>query len=147
MVPNSKSFCIVCIANYCRSPVIEFLLKQRFGYEYEFFSAGLSPMSLPNMDPRSLEFLKQNNVVHPFHNARKINNKMLIYFDKFFAVDLFVLNELNKTFPKYKYKFKLFTSQFNDISIIDPYRMKNEEYIEVMNDINYVTANIKLDEM
>jgi protein-tyrosine-phosphatase len=137
----------VCIANYCRSPVIEIFLKQRFGDEYEFFSAGLSPISLPSMDPRSLDFLKQNDIHHPFHSAKKINKKMLSYFDYFFAVDLFVLNELNKSFPKYKSKFKLFTSQFNDINIIDPYRLQNDEYIKVMNNIKYVTAKIKLQEI
>lgn len=144
MAQNRKSFCIVCIANYCRSPVIEFFLKKRFGDEYEFFSAGLSPISLPSMDPRSLDFLKQNNIPHPFHNAKKINNTMLKYFDYFFAVDLFVLNELNKCFPKFKHKFKLFTYQFNDINIIDPYRLDTEGYTKVMNDIKYVSAKIEL---
>lgn len=144
MVQNRKSFCIVCIANYCRSPVIEIFLKHRFGDEYEFFSAGLSPISLPSMDPRSLDFLKQNDMQYPFHIAKKINKKMLSYFDYFFAVDLFVLNELNKLFPKYSHKFKLFTSQFNNLNIIDPYRIRNKEYMKVMDDIKYVTENIKL---
>lgn len=147
MARNRKSFCIVCIANYCRSPVIEIFLKHRFGDEYEFFSAGLSPISLPSMDPRSLDFLKQNDMQYPFHIAKKINKKMLSYFDYFFAVDLFVLNELNKSFPKYKSKFRLITSQFNDVSIIDPYRLQNDEYIKVMNNIKYVTAKIKLQEI
>ena len=147
MVQNRKSFCIVCIANYCRSPVIEFFLKKRFGDEYEFFSVGLLPIDLPNMHPRSLDFLEKNNVTHSFHNAKKINNKMLDYFDYFLAVDLFVLNELNKIFPKYKHKFRLLTSQFVDININDPYRLNNDEYNKVMNNIKYVTANIKLLEM
>ena len=137
----------MCIANYCRSPVVEIFLKKRFGNEYEFFSAGLSPISLPNMDSRSLDFLKQNNIQYQFHNPKKINNKMLGYFDYFFAVDFFVLNELNKIFPKYKSKFRLFTSQFVDIKINDPYKLNNDEYNKVMNNIKYVTANIKLLEM
>ena len=101
-------------------------------------------MMLPNMDPRSLEFLKQNKIAHSFHNAKKISKKMLMYFDYFFAVDLFVLSELNKSYPNYKYKFKLLTSQFNDINITDPYRLQNTEYIQVMNNIKYVTEKIKL---
>ena len=147
MSVNRKSFCIVCIANYCRSPVVEFFLKERFGHEYEFYSAGLSPMPASSMDPRSLNFLKQNNIKHSLHNPKKINKKMLMYFDYFFAVDLFVLSELNKTFPKYKHKFKLFTSKFNDISIIDPYGLENEAYAKVMNDIKYVATNIQLSEI
>lgn len=144
MPQNRKSFCIICIANYCRSPVIEFFLKNRFEDEHEFFSAGLLPISLPNMDPRSLDFLKQNKIAYSFHNPKKINNKMLNYFDYIFAVDLYVLNELNKSYPKYKHKFKLLTYQFSDISLIDPYKLKNDGYNKVMNNIKYVTANIKL---
>ena len=66
-----KSFCIVCVANYCRSPVVENFLKKRYENKYEFFSAGLSPISQPNMDLRSLKFLKENNVKHSFHTPKK----------------------------------------------------------------------------
>lgn len=144
MQKRRKSFCVVCIANYCRSPVVENLLKKRFKNQYEFFSAGISPISLPSMDKRSLDFLKQNNITHSFHTAKKINNKMLNYFDYFFAVDHIVLNELNKQFPKFKNKFVLLTAQFKDRNIIDPYRFKDDEYLNVMNDIKYVVENIKL---
>ena len=71
MATSSKSFCIVCIANYCRSPVVENFLKKKFGYKYEFFSAGLLPISQPSMDARSLAFLKENNVDHDFHTPKK----------------------------------------------------------------------------
>jgi len=142
-----KSFCVVCIANYCRSPVAENFLKKRFGDEHEFFSAGIAPISLPNMDPRSLKFLKENDVVHMFHTPKKINKKMLEYFDNFLAVDFYVLNQLNNAFPKYKQKFCSLTAQFIDINIIDPYRLNDDEYIKVMKDIKYVSENINLDEV
>ncbi len=73
----------------------------------------------------------------------KTNNKMLGCFNYFFAVDLFVLNDLKKSFPKYKYKFRLFTSQFDYININDPYKLYNDEYNKVMNSLKYVSANIK----
>ena len=146
MRKENVSFCIVCIANYCRSPVAENLLKKRFEKNYEFFSAGISPMSMPSMDPRSLKFLKENNVNHNFHTPKKINKKMLNYFDKFLAVDFYVLNQLNITFPKYQHKFTSLTMQFNDINIIDPYQFKADEYIRTMNDIKYVVENINLEE-
>ena len=62
---------------------------------------------------------------------------MLNYFDKFLAVDLHVLNILNVTYPKYKYKFLPLTMKFN---IIDPYQLEADEYIKTMNDINYVVT-------
>ena len=145
MTTIRKSFCIVCIANYCRSPVVENLLKKRFLNEYEFFSAGISPISLPNMDPRSLRFLKENNVINNLHTKKKISKKMITYFDIFLAVDLYVLNQLNTIYPKYKNKFASLTMQFRDINIIDPYHFQPDEYKKVMNDIKYVSEQIKLD--
>lgn len=143
----NTSFCIVCIANYCRSPVVEHMLNKRFGEKYEFFSAGISPISLPNMDPRSLKFLKENNVDHVLHTPKKVNNKMLNYFDSFLAVDLYVLNQLNMSHPKYSHKFSFLTMQFSHINIIDPFQLSDHEYLRTMNDIKYVTENINLNEV
>ena len=146
MPPSKKSFCIVCIANYCRSPVIESLLTKRFGNKYEFFSAGIAPISLPGMDPRSLEFLKENNVDKNFHTPKKINKKMLNYFDKFLAVDFYVLNNLNIAFPKYKHKFCSLTAKFKDINIFDPYEFQANQYKKIMNDIKFLTSIIDLED-
>ena len=147
MITSNKSFCIVCIANYCRSPVAENLLKKRFGDKYEFFSAGLTPMAQPNMDPRSLKFLKQNNIISDFHTPKKINQRMLNYFDKFLAVDLFVLNQLNVSYPKFRNKFISLSSQTNDVDIIDPYLFQEDEYDKTMLKIKYVIENINLNKI
>ena len=147
MLKNRNSFCVVCIANYCRSPVAENLLKKRFQNQYEFLSAGISPISLPSMDARSLEFLNNNNIEPTFHNPKKINIKMLNYFDYFLAVDIFVLNELNRNFSKYKNKFKLITSQFENITLYDPYKLNRGYYIEVMKNILHVAENIDLEKV
>lgn len=141
-----KSFCIVCIANYCRSPVAENFLKKRFGQKYEFFSAGVSPISLPSMDPRSIEFLKENNIDHTFHTPKKISKKMLGYFDRFLAVDFYVLNQLNTTYPRYRDKFSSLTKQFSDINLVDPYHFQKDDYMRVMQDIKHVAHNIDLEE-
>ena len=142
-----KSFCIVCVANYCRSPVVENLLKKRFEDKYEFFSAGTAPISQPSMDSRSLKFLNENNANYNFHTPKKVNKKMLDYFDKFLAVDLFVLNRLNTKYPKYRHKLLSLTLQFKDINIIDPYYLQQDEYNKVMNDIKYVVENINLENL
>lgn len=135
------------MANYCRSPVVENLLKKRFGHKYEFISAGILPISQPSMDTRSLAFLNENNVTHDFHTPKKINLKMLHYFDKFLAVDYYVLNQLNTEYPKFKHKFQSLTKHFSDINILDPYHLQADEYLKIMNDIKYVSENINLEEI
>ena len=62
-----KSICFICHANYCRSPVAEMLLKEKYKNSINVSSAGLRPMVTAGMDPRSLNFLKKNN----FH-VRKV---------------------------------------------------------------------------
>ena len=64
-----KSFCIVCVANYCK-PSCRKLTEKRFKDDYEFFSAGILPISQPSMDPRSLKFLNQNNASYGFHTPK-----------------------------------------------------------------------------
>lgn len=124
----------------------ENLLRKRFGHNYEFFSAGVAPISLPSMDPRSLKFLNECNVNHNFHTPKKINKKMLNYFDKFLAVDYFVLNQLNTVYPQYKQKFASLSKQFSDINIVDPYQFEAHEYLRIMNDIKRVTEKIDLED-
>ena len=70
---------------------------------------------------------------------------MLNYFDKFLAVDMYVLNQLNLNYPRFRHKFGLLTSQFTDINIIDPYQFQKDEYDKVMNDIKYVAEYINLE--
>ena len=97
------------------------------------------------MDHRSLKFLKDYNINHGLHTPKKINRSMLNYFDKFLAVDPFVLNHLNAKYPKYKQKFRSMTMQFSDIDIVDPYKLKPYEYIKVMQDIKYISEKINLE--
>lgn len=139
-----KSFCIICIANYCRSPVLENLLKKRFNNEFEFYSAGISPIYKPGMDPRSNEFLNSNGIKNIIHTPKRLNNKMLDYFDFLLAVDVFVLMELNKKFSKHKNKIKLATAEFKDIDIIDPFRFDDDKYLKVMEDIRFLSKNMNL---
>lgn len=102
---------------------------------------------MPGMDPRSLKFLKDNDINYTLHTPKKINKKMLNYFDKFLAVDFYVLNQLNISYPKFKNKFFLLTSQFDDISIVDPYMLKADEYLKTMNNIKYVSKKIILEKI
>lgn len=141
---NRKSFCVVCIANYCRSPVLEAFLKARYKDKYEFYSAGLSPLQKPNMDPRSYQYLEENGLKNIIHNPKKITKSMLSYFDYFIAIDSYVLTRLNSIYPKYSHKFYLATSDIDNINLIDPYKMNNEGYKEIMDKIKLTALSINL---
>lgn len=145
MDTKRKSFCIVCIANYCRSPVFEALLEERFQGEYEFFSAGISPAHKPNMDPRSIEFLKNNNIPYKIHTPKRLNKRMLNYFDHILAVDAYVLFELNRLYRKYSHKISLITSYYENVDIIDPFKFDLIKYNEVMEKISFIAKDLDLE--
>ncbi len=145
MTYKAHSFCIVCIANYCRSPVLENLLKRKYSEKFEIMSAGLSPIPQPSMDIRSMQFLESLGIKNIVHTPKRISKKMLNDCDYFIAVDLLVLIELNKLFPKYKEKFKLATSQFKNIELNDPYMFGPREYKDIMTNIQFVSENIDLE--
>ena len=70
---------------------------------------------------------------------------MLNYFDKFLAVDPFVLNHLNIKYPKFMNKFYSLTMQFSNLNIVDPYELQADEYKKTMNEIKHIVENINLE--
>ena len=115
---------------------MEAFLREKYNEKYEFYSAGLSPIDKPNMDPRSINYLEENGIKKIIHNPKKITKKMLNYFDYFIAVDSFILSELNKIYPRYKHKFVLATSNIENINLVDPYHMDDDNYRAIIEKLN-----------
>ena len=53
---NKHKITVVCMANFCRSPVAKFLLQRRFN-DYEIDSAGIFQFDKSGMDIRSYNYL------------------------------------------------------------------------------------------
>ena len=137
------NICVVCIANYCRSPVAEVILKNRFE-DYKISSAGINPLYDGGMDLRSRNFLINNKYKPIIHTPNKINIKKISESDIVFSMDFMVLAELNRLFPKYKNKFKLFSYQFENIDLSDPYKLDNLNYLKIMKNIEYIANKIEI---
>ncbi len=142
-----KSIGVVCFANYCRSPVAEVLLKNRFNNSLKISSAGINPIVTAGMDPRSINFLKKNNQSFEIHNPKRIDKTFINSSDIVFAMDTLVLMHLNTVFKNYRNKFKLFTYQHRNIQIIDPYKFSEEDYKIVMDEIKFVVDCFELEEL
>ena len=147
MIKETKSIGFVCMANYCRSPVAKMILKNKFKHSLSVDSAGINPMVSAGMDPRSVDYLKQNNIVIEMHNPKKIDKNFLNSSDVIFAMDVMILMHLNNTYKNFRHKFKLFTHQQRNLQIKDPYRLPEEEYRIVMDEINYVVDRFELEEL
>ncbi len=135
--------CVVCFANYCRSPVAERILKKKYSPNHHIISAGLAPMYAgQDMDPRSKDYLMKNNYDFSNHLPRKISAKIINDFDLILALDIFILMQLNKNFAKSKEKIKILTYQDPKIILNDPYNFNINDYKEVMQNIEKICLDI-----
>ena len=75
-VAGKKKVCVVCFANYCRSPVAEAILNHLYSEKIEVISAGISPFVGSNMDRRSSEYLLSKGIGLKIHTPKKINQTM-----------------------------------------------------------------------
>ena len=58
-----KGICFICMANYCRSPVAEALLRKYLKNDLvNITSAGLNPILKADMDSRSRKYLEKNHL-------------------------------------------------------------------------------------
>tara|TARA_Y200000002_G_scaffold110442_1_gene90492 strand:- start:642 stop:1088 length:447 start_codon:yes stop_codon:yes gene_type:complete len=147
MIDEQRSVGLVCLANYCRSPVAEVILKNKFKNSLKVDSAGINPMVSASMDSRSVNYLKENNIVFEVHNPKKIDKKFLNSSDVIFAMDTIVLMNLNRTYKNFRHKFKLFTYKQRNLQIKDPYSLSEKEYKNVMDKIKFVVDSFQLEEL
>jgi len=126
---------IICIANYCRSPVIEVILNKRLGHKYQFNSAGISPMADANMDPRSREFLEEKNFNPGIHTPKPASKGIVNSSSLILGADIRVITLLNQQFPSFRNKIKLITNFNPTCNLTDPYKKERQEYLEVMESI------------
>lgn len=147
MIEEMRSVSFVCLANYCRSPVAEMILKNKFKNSLKVDSAGINPMVSAGMDSRSVDYLKENNIYYEIHNPKKIDKNFLNSSDVVFAMDAMVLMHLNKTYKNFRHKYKLFTYKQRNLQIKDPYELSDEEYKNVMDKIKFVVDSFQLEEL
>ena len=73
---------VVCFANYCRSPVAEVILKRSLP-NLNIESAGIVPMTDPDMDNRSRQFLVEIQYKPGVHNPSRISKKSFFIINHF----------------------------------------------------------------
>lgn len=143
MTKKINSICVVCYANYCRSPVAEKLLQKKYA-DIKIISAGINPFFGKNMDKRSVEFLKKQNILNSDHMPRKVTDEIVNNYEKILAMDTEVLINLNDLFPSLTHKFQLFNHHIPSTKIYDPYKMNEDDYIKIMMQIKLVVESIEI---
>ena len=78
------------------------------------------------------------------HTPKKITKTIIEGSDLVLTLDLHVLMSLNQEFPSNMKKFKLLNYQNPSINIPDPYRMSDDEYLDVMKRIYTIVSELDI---
>ena len=95
------------------------------------------------MDKRSSKYLNKIGYLNITHNPKKINLKMVEQSDLVFALDVMVLQNLNKKFRNHKKKFKLLNFLETDLSLSDPFKSNEMNYYLIMENIRKICKKIR----
>ena len=122
----------------------EAILSHKYKYNAEIISAGTHPIIRSGMDPRSRNFLLNKGYNVKIHTPKKINKEIMIESDFIFCLDHMVLNKMNTIFPKYRNKIKILNFQDPTCRLRDPFKMDNQAYLKVMEDIEKVCLSLNI---
>lgn len=124
---------IVCIANFCRSPVAEQILKKKLSDKFEIFSAGVSAAFLTNMDPRSSRFLESRGYSKNIHIPKQINDLIIKDADIILALDMQIAETIFKIKAASKKEIKVLNYLDLSLDLSDPFKFKNyTDYEKIM---------------
>jgi protein-tyrosine-phosphatase len=135
MSPQNPHVLLVCVANYCRSPVLECIFREKFGHALSFSSAGLQPLPKADMDPRSRAFLLAQGFSPRIHNPKPLSPASVKRSQLILAADMPVLQALNRKYKRHTKKIKLATLFNPKIGLPDPFKAGEQDYQQVMEGI------------
>ena len=127
--------CFVCLGNICRSPMAEFIMKNKINYlnkEYRIESRATSYEEEGNdMHEGAKEILRLNNIPFTKHKAKRLELEDYENFDYFICMDdSNVRNAINI----FKYDNKNKVIKLNKDNVKDPWYTGN--FYETYNDLN-----------
>lgn len=142
----------VCHGNICRSPIAEFIMKdklRKLNLENKFFvdSCGVSNEETGNtIYPEAYNTLVKHNILNASHTARQMSIKDYENYDYIFMMDKSNIRNFTRLFGSdYKHKIYLITEYLEGIEDIeDPWYTDNFELI--FNQLDVAIENILKEE-
>ncbi|EIL99468.1 phosphotyrosine protein phosphatase [Rhodanobacter thiooxydans] len=127
-----KRILIVCTGNICRSPVAEYLFRQRMaGRDIEFASAGLGALVGSPMDATALQLLAENGIDGSMHRAHQLTPSILRAADLVLGMEKGHVAAMVRLAPEVHGKVYLFDKWLHGKDIPDPYRQQRKVFEHV----------------
>jgi protein-tyrosine phosphatase len=121
---------VVCVGNICRSPMGEYLLRQKLAHRPEITveSAGISALVNKPADSMALTLLEENGVNAGEHRARQATETLLGQADLILAMEEGHLRQLHKMAPQVRGKTFLMGKWIGDREVPDPYKQQRPAF-------------------
>ena len=142
-----KRICFICHGNICRSPMAEFIMKDKINKlnlqdEFIITSKATSSEELGNdIHPGTKRILAEHNIPYTRHYASQVQKEDYDNYDYFICMDQNNIRNLSYIFDDPNHKiFKLLSKD-----IADPWYTGNfqQTYQEINEGINHLIENLK----
>ena len=93
---------IVCVGNICRSPLSEFLFRQRLGkigVNISVSSAGLGALVGQSADEKAIELMTEHGHDISMHIARQLSEELVKQNELILVMEYWQQKEIEKLFP------------------------------------------------
>lgn len=133
---------VVCVGNICRSPMGEYLLRQKLAHRPDITveSAGIGALVDKPADDTALALLQEHGIDASEHKARQATESLLAKADVILAMESGHLRQLHKTAPQIRGKAFLLGKWNDDLEVPDPYRQQRPAFEHAYKLIDQATS-------
>lgn len=129
---------VVCVGNICRSPMGEFLLKQRAdaaGATVTVASAGLGALVGHGADPFAVEVMNEHGVDIATHRAQQLTAELVKQHELILVMERWQQKEIEHLYPFSRGRVHLL-GKWDDAEIADPYKKSKAIFLEAYEKID-----------
>lgn len=127
---------VVCTGNICRSPMAEYLLRQRLSdSSCTVSSAGLGALAGHGADPLAIEVMAEHGLDIRAHRARLLTSELVKQHELILLMELWQQKEIERFFPYARGRVHLL-GKWGGGEIVDPYKKPVNFFVEAFEKID-----------
>lgn len=137
-----KNIIVVCTGNICRSPIAEFMLREKTaGRGFNISSAGVGAMVGWPADPPARDVAKAHGLDLTGHVARQLTVELLTANDLVLTLDQTHSNWINQRHPQFRGRVHKMLKWRENADVEDPYGGPPSAFEEAYRDIEWGVAD------
>lgn len=133
-----KNILVVCTGNICRSPIADFMLREKTAHlGLNVSSAGVGAMVGWPADPPAVAVAMSHGLDLGTHRARQLTVEMLVASDLVLTMDQGHSNWINQRFPQFRGRVHKLLKWRENADVEDPYGGPESVFLDCYRDIEW----------